>query len=161
MLGKISFSFFTISCLLFAGCQNRPEEVNNEIPDRQVNEVVYHPSHEPGKKGVPFSDAVQVGDLFFLSGQIGMDHGVRKLVSGGIEAETRQALVNIKKVLAHHDLEMDNVVKVTVMLADIADFEAFNEIYRKYLPQKPARSVFAASGLALGALVEIEVVASR
>jgi len=143
------------------GCQDNEASVSETAETDNNIEIVFHPSHEPKKAAVPFSDAVQVGDLFFLSGQIGMDHSVRELVSGGIEAETRQALVNIKRVLAQHGMQLKDVVKVTVILADMEHFRAFNEIYRKYLPQKPARTTFAANGLARDAQVEIEVVAVR
>ncbi|WP_459213025.1 RidA family protein [Aquimarina rhabdastrellae] len=126
-----------------------------------TNEVTFHESHESKKQSAPFSDAVQVGDIYFLSGQIGMDHSTRELVTGGIEAETKQTLENIKAVLKHHDLEMKDVVKSTVILADINDFKTFNEIYKTYFPQKPARTTFAAKGLARGAKIEIECVAAR
>ena len=99
--------------------------------------------------------------MYFLSGQIGMDHATRTLVEGGIEAETRQVLENIKDVLAQHDMTMDNVVKALVVLDDIEDFAAFNAIYTTYLPQKPARTTFAAEALAAGAKIEIEVVAVK
>ena len=124
-------------------------------------EVTYHASHEPKKANAPFSDAVQVGDLYFLSGQIGMDQSTRTLVEGGIETETKQTLENIKAVLAHHDMDMSHVVKSLVVLDNIEDFAAFNEIYKTYLPQKPARTTFAAEALAAGAKIEIEVIAVK
>ena len=124
-------------------------------------ELLFHKSHEPKKADAPFSDIVQVGDLYFLSGQVGMDHKTRKLVEGGIEAETRQCLENIKAVLEKHEMGMDNVVKCTVILADIEDFKTFNEIYKTYFPKKPARTTFAAKGLAVGAKIEIECIASK
>ncbi|MBW1294914.1 RidA family protein [Aquimarina litoralis] len=123
--------------------------------------IIFHTTHEPKKVNAPFSDAVQVGDLFFLSGQVGMNHTTRKLVSGGIKEETKQTLENIKDVLEHHNLSMDNVVKCTVILSDIEDFKAFNEVYKTYFPKKPARTTFAAKGLAVGAKIEIECIAAR
>ncbi|WP_378183235.1 RidA family protein [Aquimarina sp. SS2-1] len=123
--------------------------------------VIFHKTHEPKKVNAPFSDIVQVRDLYFLSGQVGMDHTTRKLVSGGIEQETRQTLENIKAVLKHHNLDLNNVVKCTVILADINDFAAFNEVYKEYFPQKPARTTFAAKGLAVGAKIEIECIAAK
>ncbi|PQB06019.1 reactive intermediate/imine deaminase [Aureitalea marina] len=122
---------------------------------------VFHASHEPLKSDTPFSDVVQVGQFYFLSGQIGMDHSVRKLVEGGIQEQTRQTLENIKAVLDQHELKMSDVIKAMVVLDDMSDFAAFNQVYREYLPQKPARTTFAAKGLAAGALVEIEVVAVK
>ncbi|TSE08919.1 RidA family protein [Aquimarina algiphila] len=123
--------------------------------------VVFHKTHEPKKSNAPFSDAVQVGNLFFLSGQVGMDHGVRKLVEGGVTAETKQTLENIKAVLKEHGMKMEDVVKCTVILADIEDFSSFNEVYKTYFPQKPARTTFAAKGLAVGAKIEIECIAVK
>ena len=124
---------------------------------------------EGGKKDVeflgrsdnyPFSEAVRVGNLLFLSGQIGYDMETASLVEGGIQAETRKTLDNIKATLAKYDATMDDVVKCTVMLADIAEWPAMNEVYATYFPNnKPARSAFAGSGLALGARVEIECTA--
>lgn len=124
-------------------------------------DVIFYKSHEPKKVNAPFSDAVQVGNLLFLSGQVGMDHTTRQLVTGGIEPETKQTLENIKAVLAHHDLGMESVVKTTVILKDIKDFKTFNNIYKQYLPQKPARTTFAAKELAVGASIEIECVAVK
>ena len=150
-------SFFALVLLLTTACQPVPEPVIEATSSAPV----FHPSHEPTKAKAPFSDAVQVGNLYFLSGQIGMNQQTRTLVTGGIEAETKQALENIKDVLAHHDLEMKDVVKALVVLDNINDFAAFNSIYQEYFPQKPARTTFAAEALAAGALIEIEVVAVR
>ncbi|MDC7997680.1 RidA family protein [Gilvibacter sediminis] len=125
------------------------------------NTPEYHASHLASRQNTPFSDAVQVGNTFYLSGQIGRDHAKGKLVEGGIEAETRQTLENIKAVLNHHGMDMSNVVKALVVLDDIEDFAAFNAIYTSYLPQKPARTTFAAEALAAGAKIEIEVVAVK
>jgi 2-iminobutanoate/2-iminopropanoate deaminase len=124
-------------------------------------EVIFHKSHEPSRSNVPFSDAVETEDLLFLTGQIGKDHKKGELVSGGIEAETRQVIENIKAVLEHHKLSLDNVVKCTVILKDIEDFKAFNSIYTQYFIKKPARTTFAASGLAGGASIEIDVIAAK
>ena len=105
-----------------------------------------------------FSPAVRVGNLLFLSGQIGTDT-TNKLVAGGIQAEARQALNNIKATLEQYGSSIDRVVKCTVFLADIKDYADFNEIYASYFrARKPARSAMAASGLALDARVEIECI---
>ena len=105
----------------------------------------------------PFSVGVRVGDVLLLSGTLGTEPGTPTLVGGGIEAETDQALKNIRRLLEANGTSMDRVVKCTVMLADIADYGAMNAVYVKHFPgPKPARSTFAASGLALGARVEIE-----
>jgi reactive intermediate/imine deaminase len=112
--------------------------------------------------GVPFSAAVTFGDLIFLSGQIGNRPGTPEPVPGGIVAEARQTMDNIAALLEAVGSSWDKVVKCTVMLADTAEWPAFNEIYVGYFtPPYPARSAFAASGLALGARVEVECIAVR
>lgn len=110
--------------------------------------------------GLPFSTAVRVGNLIYLSGQIGTPPGSRQLAPGGVGPETRQTLENIKRVLEHAGSSMDRVVKCTVFLQDIADYAAMNEVYATFFPKDPpARSTVAGSGLALGARVEIECMA--
>jgi len=148
-----------IICFGSFSCAEHPSE---EKQTEHTSETpLFHKSHEPKKQDAPFSDAVQVGNLFILSGQIGMDHSTRELVGGGIESETKQALENIKEVLSVHGLEMKDVVKVTVILDNIDDFSAFNSIYTAYFPQKPARTTFAAEALARSAKIEIEVLAVK
>lgn len=128
---------------------------------QEKSSLVFHASHEEKKQSAPYSDAVSVGNLFFLAGQIGMDQSTRTMVTGGIQAETEQAIKNITAVLEHHGMNLDRVVKCTVILSDIENFAAFNEVYVKYFTNKPARTTFAASGLAANAQIEIEVVAVK
>ncbi|MCL4137192.1 UNVERIFIED_CONTAM: hypothetical protein GTU68_008497 [Idotea baltica] len=90
-----------------------------------------------------------------------MDHSMRILVEGGIQAETKQCIENIKAVLGQHNSSLDRVVKCTVILKDINDFSKFNDVYKTYFINKPARTTFAASGLAAGAQIEIDVVALK
>ena len=107
----------------------------------------------------PFSPAVRVGNLLFLAGQIGTDTSNR-LVAGGLEAEARQTMDNIKDVLEKTGSSLDRVAKCTVFLADMKEWPAFNEIYKTYFPKNyPARSALGATGLALGARVEVECIA--
>jgi len=114
-----------------------------------------------GIPGLPFSEMVEAGRLMFLSGQIGSGAD-GKLVAGGIKAETRQTLANIAAVLQRHGLSMERIVKVTVMMADMAEWGAMNEEYRAAFGKHlPARSAFGASGLAMGARVEIECIALK
>lgn len=109
---------------------------------------------------LPFSEAVRVGDMLYLSGQIGVVPGTTELVPGGIGGETRQALENIKAILERNGSSLDRVVKCTVFLAEINEWPNMNEVYRTYFPKAPpARSAMAASGLALNARVEIECIA--
>lgn len=110
---------------------------------------------------LPFSEAVRVGDLVFLSGQVGIAPGTMKVVDGGIKEETRQAMENIKATLGAHGYTMNDLVKCTAMLADIGEWSAFNEVYKTFFTDHfPARSAFGASGLALNARVEIECIAA-
>ena len=108
---------------------------------------------------LPFSSAVRVGNLLFLSGMLGNKPGTIELAEGGIQGETRQTLDNIKRVVEQFGSSMDKVVKCTVFLADIAEWGAMNEVYKTYFPIPPARSALGASGLALDARVEIECIA--
>ena len=115
-----------------------------------------------GRPTRPFTPAVQVGNLLFLAGQIGTDPGASgALAKGGIQAETRQTMMNIKDVLEKSGSSLDRVVKCTVFMADMREWDAMNEVYTTFFPRhKPARSAFGATGLALGARVEIECMAA-
>lgn len=111
--------------------------------------------------GLPFSPAIKVGNIIYLSGQLGNRMGTRTLVPGGIGPETRQTLMNIRTVLEAAGSSLENVFKCTVFLADIADYEAMNQVYASvFRTETPARSTIAGSGLALGARVEIECMAT-
>lgn len=110
--------------------------------------------------GLPFSPAIRAGNLLFLSGQIGNVPGTRQVVPGGITAETRQAMENIRAVLTAAGSSLARVVKCTVFLADVGDYDTMNAVYASFFPSDPpARSMLGASGLALGARVEIECIA--
>jgi 2-iminobutanoate/2-iminopropanoate deaminase len=105
---------------------------------------------------LPFSEAVAVGSMLYLSGDVGLDAS-GKLVPGGIKPETKQVMENIGANLARHGSSFDQVVQCTVALADIAEWPAFNEVYRGYFKQHfPARMAFATTALALGARVEVQ-----
>ena len=166
MFKPIAIFYGLLFVFLMTACANSEPKAEGEntfefAPESAMPVPEFHPSHEPAKQNAPFSDVVQVGNTFYLSGQIGMNQTTRTLVAGGIEAETTQTLENIKAVLAQHGLTMKDVVKALVILDNIEDFAAFNAIYSKYLPQKPARTTFAAEALAVGAKIEIEVVAVK
>jgi 2-iminobutanoate/2-iminopropanoate deaminase len=113
----------------------------------------------------PFSPAVRVGNLIYLSGQIGTggaDANGNALAPGGIEAETRQTLENIRTTLAAVGSSMDKVIKCTVMMADMKEWDRMNAVYRTFFKpgRLPARSALGANGLALNARVEIECIAT-
>ena len=116
---------------------------------------------DPGMedRNLPFSSAVRVDNLLFLSGQLGYDREAGALVEGGIQAETQKTLENIKETLENHGSSMDRVVKCTVFLADMAEWGAMNEVYTAFFTNKPARSALGVNGLALGARTEIECIA--
>ncbi|MEQ1725086.1 MAG: RidA family protein [Sphingopyxis sp.] len=111
-----------------------------------------------GPSTLPFSESVQAGDMLYLSGQIGVVPGTTTLAPGGIEGETRQTMENIRGVLSRRRLGFDDVVKCTVMLADMRDWAAFNTVYVSYFTagRLPARSAFGSNGLAYGGRIELE-----
>ena len=108
---------------------------------------------------LPFSSAVRVDNMLYLSGSIGLVPGTQQLAEGGIQGETRQVLENISQTLQTFGSSMDKVVKCTVFLADIQEWGAMNEVYRTFFPNPPARSALGTSGLALDSRVEIECIA--
>ena len=111
--------------------------------------------------GLPFTEAVKVGNLLFLSGKLGNLEGSRDLIPGGIQPETRLTMEKIQATVERFGSSMDRVVKCTVFLADMAEWGAMNEVYKTFFPNHPpARSALGASGLALGARVEIECIAA-
>jgi len=143
---------FTYICIIFA----------TTLPGTLVSGEleVEHYSSNPDLQ-LPFSAAVRVGKMLYLSGAIGNIPGTKQLAEGGIAGETRQALENIKGTLEKYGSSLGEVVKCTVFMADISEWGAMNEVYVTFFPTNPpARSALGASGLALGALVEIECLAA-
>jgi 2-iminobutanoate/2-iminopropanoate deaminase len=124
------------------------------------SDIAHLSSPELEALDLPFSEAVRVGDMLYLSGQIGNLPGTTELVPGGIAEETRQTLENIRTVLERHGSNLDQIVKCTIFLADIDEWPRMNEVYGTFFGEKkPARSAVAGSGLALGARVEIDCIA--
>jgi 2-iminobutanoate/2-iminopropanoate deaminase len=122
---------------------------------------IYSTEHAPAAIG-PYSQAVDTGDLVFLAGQTPIDPATGKLVEGDVSVQAHRALTNIKAVLAAAGLEMHAVVKATVFLTTMDDFQAVNKVYGEFFPtDPPARSAVAVSGLPMGCDVEIEVIARR
>lgn len=121
----------------------------------------YLNSEQARKANLPFSEGVRVGHTLYLSGVIGTAPGTRTLVPGGIEGQTRQVMETIKSVLERNGSSLDQVVKCTVMLADMSEWAKMNAIYVTFFPKHfPARSALGVNGLALGAQVEIECIAT-
>jgi reactive intermediate/imine deaminase len=145
----------SLSCALAAACSSTATQTSATKPEFL---------NSPGalKKGRPFSEAVRIGGFIFLAGQIGDDPATGKPAAGGIKPEARQALQHIQRVLEDNGASLADVVKCTVFLADIGEWATFNEVYKEFFhPPYPARSALGASGLALGARVEVECIAYK
>ncbi|MBO6575026.1 MAG: RidA family protein [Rhodothermales bacterium] len=141
--------------LLVTACGTPPDEVPAGADVEYLNTPEYL------EMGVPFSEAVRVDNMLYLAGQVGNLPGQFVLVEGGIQPETRQTMENIKAALERYGSSMDEVVKCTVFLEDMAEWGAMNEIYRTYFPENPpARSAVGSNGLAINARVEIECMAA-
>ncbi len=144
----ILFALFALSCTQPE--QNKQVEIQHLNSDKVL----------PPDANLPFSEAVLVDNTLYLSGQIGIIPGTLTLVEGGIEAESKQVMENIKTTLEAHDFSMSDIVKCTIMIDDISQWASFNEIYKTYFEEPyPARSAFGADGLALGAAIEVECIA--
>jgi 2-iminobutanoate/2-iminopropanoate deaminase len=145
-------------CVLAAACTVEAPQSGNTAPARPALEHITMVEPWP----YPFSSAVKTGNMLYLSGQIGtrVENGAPVLVTGGIEAEARQTMENIKAILERGGSSFERVVKCSVMLADMREWPRLNEIYAGYFPgKKPARAAWGANGLALGARVEIDCMA--
>ncbi len=113
-------------------------------------------------KGLPFCEGVLTGNTLYLSGSIGFDKNTGSLVEGGIVPETRKAIENLRETLQKAGMDLGNVVKVTVFLKSMDDYQAFNEAYASFFPENPpARETVAVSGLAFDARVELSFIAVR
>jgi 2-iminobutanoate/2-iminopropanoate deaminase len=134
--------------------------VNAQESPKQDNQIEYLKTPRP--MALPFSDAVRVGNMLYLSGEIGVDYKTMKIVPGGIKAETKQVMENIKATLEKYGSSMDNVVKCTAMIQDMKLWPQVNEVYVTYFKKDrlPARSAFGSTALALGAAMELECIAT-
>lgn len=149
-----SFKITLIMTLCLFSCIKQENKTSNAIT------ATYIETEEFSKMGYPFCEAVRYGDLLYLSGQIGDLGNSDELVEGGIKEQTHQTMLNIKRVLEQNGSSLDQVIKCTCMLADIKDWAEMSKEYVTFFPNhKPARSAFGTTGLALGALVEIECMA--
>jgi len=161
---KVNYVFLSIF-LMFNSCislkvGNKDVKTNNSTSN--LNTIEFINSQENIDRGYPFSEATVVNGIIFLSGEIGtLPDGT--LIDGGIEAETRQTLTNIKNKLEKMGGSMDDIFKCTCMLSDIKDWPLMSLEYKKFFNSQklPARSAFAGSGLALGAKLEIECMAIK
>jgi 2-iminobutanoate/2-iminopropanoate deaminase len=122
---------------------------------------VIHPAKFP-EMGLPYSPGIMVGNTLYLAGQLGRDPATTKIVPGGIEAETRQTLTNIREVLREAGLDFGNVVTVTAFIVDFKDFDAYNKVYREFFPKDPpARATVGVSALNQGGRVELQMIAVK
>ncbi len=122
---------------------------------------VIHTDHAPRAVG-PYSQAIQMNDFLFCSGQISIDPKTQDVFTGDIKVQTEMVLNNIEAVLKASDLNFGHVIKTTIFLTSMSDFATVNEIYAKrFLKDPPARSTIAVSGLPKGVNVEIEVIANK
>lgn len=121
---------------------------------------IIHTDKAPAAVG-PYSQAVEVGNIIYTSGQIAIDPAQNKIVAEDIFGQAEQCCKNIGAILAEVGLDFNNVVKTTCFLANIEDFKNFNLVYKKYFISKPARSCVAVKDLPAGALCEIEVIAVK
>ncbi len=143
---KKTILFLTSILILITSCKNT----------NMKNEIEYINPPQPGK--APYTEMVRVNNMLYLSGKVGMDL-TGKIVEGGIEAETKQALKNVKEALEKNGSDLDHIIKTTVFLKDMNDFGAMNEIYKTYFSKNyPARSTVSCT-LPFGALVEVECIA--
>jgi reactive intermediate/imine deaminase len=149
--------FASLSLLVLTACQVSVVNRNPNAPTPSDDVQFVVPTGAAAT--LPFSPMVRVGNVLYLAGQLGTS-STGALVQGGIAAETRQAMDNIKTLLEANGSSMDRVVKCTVMLADINEWAAMNAVYVTYFPNhKPARSAFGTSGLARNGRVEVECMA--
>lgn len=110
----------------------------------------------------PYSQAIEANGFVYASGQLPIDPATGAFPEGGVKEQTRQSILNAQAILRSAGFELSNVVKTTVLLSDIADFAAMNEVYAEFFGEPyPARSAFAVRALPKGALVEIEMIAAR
>jgi 2-iminobutanoate/2-iminopropanoate deaminase len=163
---------FTVTCVLlvsataaFVGTSWRAsaagQQVSRQPSPTQATRRVVRPDKFPNT-GLPYSPGILAGDTLYLSGQLGRDPATATLVPGGIDAETRQALVNLGEVLKEAGMDFRNVVSVTAFISDFKEFQKFNAVYREFFPiDPPARATVQVAGLNLGAAVEIQMIAVR
>jgi reactive intermediate/imine deaminase len=149
-----------LAALLTAGCVAQAPTPAQAPPTTVPAQLEFINLYDPWP--YPFSSATRVGNLIFVSGQIGteMRDGKPVLVAGGLDAEAKQTMENIRAILARAGSSLDRVAKCNVIMADMSEWPRLNEIYATYFPgAKPARAAWGATGLALGARVEIDCIA--
>lgn len=149
---------FAVSILL-AGCVSVSSVEEKEKPVLTKRKVISTPNAPPAIAA--YSQGIRVGETLWVAGQIGLDPATRELVPGGIREETRRALENCKAILEAAGFSLQDVAQVQVLLADINDYQAMNEVYVTYFPKDPpARAAYAVAAIPRGAKVEIVMTAA-
>ena len=145
-----------VLALSFSSCGQNKTDGNQETPVRRVIML------ENTSQRRPYSPAIEVDNTLYVSGQVAIDPETGNIVEGGIEAQTRQTLENLKNIIEKAGYSMGNVVRCTVLLAGIEFYSDVNQIYMEYFPvDPPARMAFAVKDLPLGALIEIDAIAIK
>jgi len=154
-------SLMCASAIVFAVCAAAEAQKKDQAKSAQAQSPIVEYSSAANAAARPLSDFVRVGNMLYLSGKLGND-STGKLAPGGIGPETKQTLENIKAVLEKNGSSMDNVIKCTVMMADIKEWADMNSVYVTFFKKEhlPARSAFGTSGLVNSARVEIECMAT-
>jgi 2-iminobutanoate/2-iminopropanoate deaminase len=128
-----------------------------QSPARRVIQPAKFPN-----TGLPYSPGILAGDTLYLAGQLGRDPATAKIVPGGIEAETRQTLTNLREVLREAGMDFADVVSVTAFLVDFKEFDAYNKVYREFFPKDPpARATVGVSALNQGGRIELQMIAVK
>jgi 2-iminobutanoate/2-iminopropanoate deaminase len=145
-------------------CQAPPDAeegaARSAAPSQAVRRAI-RPEKAPNT-GLPFSPGVLVGNTLYISGHLGRDPVSGQLVAGGVEAETRQSLANIREVLLAANMDFGDVTYVTAYITDFKEFERFNAVYREYFPSDPpARATVQVAALNAGARVELQMIAAK
>jgi len=152
----IAAAIFMPSCK-----EARNDTFNNQITIDKMSKKIIASEKAPAAVG-PYSQAVECNGFLYVSGQLPIDKNTGEFVPGGVKEQTEQSLKNISYILEEAGYSFDDVLKSTVYLADISDFAAMNEVYAKFFKEPyPARVAYAVASLPKGALVEIDVVASK
>lgn len=155
LVGALLAALVAFAIAVRAEPQGGPEE-----PPPAQKRAVYGGTKPLG----PYTPGIDLGNLVFLAGQVGLNPATGKLVEGGVQPEARQAMENLGRVLKEAGLGYGNVVKTTIFLTDIRDFAAVNEVYGSFFPEgspPPARSTVAVAALPAGARIEIDFIAAR
>lgn len=160
-MNKLFLYATLIAVFTFVACNTTEKEssATAQTIEATKSKIEFLESKIERRKSAPYSDAVRIGDILFLAGQVGFNNDSLKIAQGGIKAEAKQALENIKDVLEANGSDLEHVAKCTVVLTDKNDFADFNEVFRQYFPKnKPARTTFVAD-LMIDAKIEIDVIA--